>query len=244
MAAASTTTTQESNSAASTVPSGTVGTTNAPQPPTKSPQVNSKVFSMSDLPQKSAVALNEGLYSALSREDHIIYLDLEQKFFKDQQRMKLSATTPQHALPPMQLTPAQTSLYLQLRSIVVREQENFRKNQWEEALATKERYFFIKPQVEAQFRKIVEIRKERVKKCSRYFQLESAYDMRTIKVTPGDPVLKHKQTLLQTVLLGLCCMLMFPRGDVSCSKILLHCKSHWTRITIPYLVTHGQNGDG
>lgn len=137
--------------------------------------------------------------SYLSEEEHNIYLDLLAKYHKDQQRLAMAGKTPIQLLPPPILTPEASTLFTQLRARVLIEQDEYRKMLSLENQIFKDRYFIIRPEIEKQLEPLYEYKKDIIKKYPRFYDVYSAFDLRMIKVSSTDPILRHKATVLQKV---------------------------------------------
>lgn len=159
-------------------------------------------------------------WSWLSRDEHKLYLELQQKMMKDQ-LARSTPVSPSAPPVPLVMTSNDMALFSRLRPIVMKEQEEYRAFLAHEATtnpANKEPYLYMHPQVRQQLDAIFSLQRQRVlQMLPRYYDVRAAFDIRAIAVAPSDPVLKHLRTLLQVV----CDLLRCPSFLTSLSKSLL-----------------------
>ncbi len=119
------------------------------------------------------------------------------------------------------LSPTELATFLLLRAKVSKEQEDYRRFQALEGTVNKDKYFVIRPEVEKQLevtvfccltqvKQVTALKRERLIKYPRYYDIHSAFDLRVVKSNVNDPILTHKSTVLQQGK-----VLMFKRPTVN-----------------------------
>jgi hypothetical protein len=167
-----------------------------------------KSRSSSNLPSSPALTqsphtnpeLSTTRYSILSQEEHNVYLQLQQKWLKDQQA---KATTVSASSPPISLlmNVADLALFTALRPFVQKEQDEYMSFlRVEGTTATaKQKYMYMDSRVESQLEEIFSKRRARVYQLPRFYDIRTVVDFNLIHLAPTDPVLKHVKTVLQIV---------------------------------------------
>lgn len=135
--------------------------------------------------------------SNLSREEHISYLKLQNKI--QDFKMGPRDRSPFQVLP---ISPEEVALFNQLNIRAKQEQEEFKKGQYLESITVnKELYLSVPSQIEEQLKVVYQKKKEQLlTKYPRFYDICTAFDLKSIIVSSDDPILQHKQTVCQKVL--------------------------------------------
>lgn len=87
--------------------------------------------------------------SSLTPAEHVLFLDLQEKFTQYQQRNAALQSSSSITIPPL-FDKETTNLMFQLKDKVLQEQEEYRRLQYTEAIQNKEIYRKTIPQIENQ----------------------------------------------------------------------------------------------
>eukprot|EP01117_Protostelium_nocturnum_P010662 TRINITY_DN383_c1_g1_i2.p1 TRINITY_DN383_c1_g1~~TRINITY_DN383_c1_g1_i2.p1 ORF type:complete len:855 (-),score=194.21 TRINITY_DN383_c1_g1_i2:2399-4963(-) len=162
-------------------------------------------------------------YSILSPEEHIQYLNLQKKISVAQQKQ----------IPLEGITSTEIQLYDYLTSFITNEQQRWREWITHVKLSDKslvEKIKHVNPIIEMELKDYYERKRNQLKEYPAHWNIQSVFDLRTIQVAASDPVLKHKQTVLQK---GKCLHFQPPPKNSGLPQSLDENQSHWSKKYFP-----------
>eukprot|EP01080_Neovahlkampfia_damariscottae_P012556 gene12556-6376_t len=122
----------------------------------------------------------------LNQLEHKEFLNLEKIYLEVQQN-------------PFQknLYAKQLERYSYLRNFVLKEQTEFKRKEYNEALQKKDEFNFIHPKVLNQIEQIFEFKKKRILCLPNYYKTNQVLNIKKIKLEKNDPILSNPEIIIQ-----------------------------------------------
>jgi hypothetical protein len=146
---------------------------------TSSPLVNST----SIVSQQSTPTSNS---NNLTPNEHKEFLELEKIYLEVQQNPFTK-----------NLYTKQLERFSILKNLVIKEQNEYRRTEYNNALKHKDDYSFIDPTISKQVEEIIEVKKKRILTYPKHYKISQVINLKDLKLEKEDPILSNPQIIQQ-----------------------------------------------